>query len=96
MCFSLVQNEIGEIKARARDEIISITPSSVLFITFRGIWGMLILGWDAWFVLHSKRRAVRVVQHASAEDYLVSSRKGVMFHVALRLAVTPLGADATR
>lgn len=57
---------------------------------------MLILGWGACYVLHSKLRAVRVVQHASAEDYLVSSRKGVMLHVAFRLAVTPLGADATR
>lgn len=57
---------------------------------------MLILGWDASYVLHIKLRTVRVVQHASAEEYLVSSRKGVMFHVAFRLAVTPLGADATR
>lgn len=32
----------------------------------------------------------------SGEEYLVSRRKGVMFHFAFRLAVTPLGADLTR
>lgn len=37
-----------------------------------------------------------VVLNESGDEYLVSSRKGVMFHVAFRLAVTPLGADATR
>lgn len=37
-----------------------------------------------------------MVLNESGDEYLVSSRKGVMFHVAFRLAVTPLGADATR
>lgn len=32
----------------------------------------------------------------SGQEYLVSRRKGVMFHFAFRLAVTPLGADMAR
>lgn len=34
--------------------------------------------------------------HACGQEYLVSRRKGVMFHFAFRLAVTPLGADMAR
>lgn len=69
---------------------------SVKFITFRGFQGALILVWDAWYVFNSKFRDVCGTACVSGKEYLVSRRKGVMFHFAFRLAVTPLCADVTR
>lgn len=34
--------------------------------------------------------------YVCGQEYLVSRRKGVMFHFAFRLAETPLGADMAR
>lgn len=70
-----------------------------MFIIFRAFQGVLILVWDVWCVFNSKLRGVCVCVWDSmrlGEHYLVSRRKGVMFHLAFRLAVTPLGADVTR